>query len=138
MVFFNQDLAGDYRYHRKQATQLASKMRFFAVQFTALLEGALWRENALQANRMAAILADAVCEIPGMEITQPVESNAVFAAVPKEVIPSLMKHTYFYLSKHDTTTSVVRWMTSWKTTDENVHAFATALTESMNRTGKKE
>lgn len=138
VIFFNSDLAADYRYYRKQATQLASKMRFIAVQFTALLEGNLWLENALHANRMAALLAESVREIPGVEIVQPVESNAVFAAVPKTAISSIMEHSYFYLTGSDTRAPVARWMTSWKTTEEDVHVFATALTAAVRHAGKTE
>ena len=37
VVFFQPELAEDYRRARKQGMQLASKMRFVAAQFTALL-----------------------------------------------------------------------------------------------------
>jgi len=137
-VFFNPELAADFRYYRKQATQLASKMRFISVQFTALLEGNLWLENALHANRMAALLAELVRDIPGVKIVQPVESNAVFAAVPKEAIPTLMEHSYFYLTSSGTTISVARWMTSWKTTEEDVHAFAAAVKDAVRHSDNKE
>ena len=137
VVFFNPDLAEDYRYYRKQATQLASKMRFIAVQFTALLEGNLWLENAAHANRMAAILAESVQDIPGVEIVLPVESNAVFATIKKEMVPSLMEHSYFYMTKSDSQTPVARWMTSWKTTEENVHDFAAVVKKTALYADKK-
>ncbi|WFN34643.1 low specificity L-threonine aldolase [Methanogenium sp. S4BF] len=136
VLFFYPDLAADYRYYRKQATQLASKMRFVAAQFTALLEGNLWLENALHANRMASLLAASVREIPGVDIVQPVESNAVFAAIPKETVTPLMEHSYFYLAGSDTPIPVARWMTSWRTTEEDVHAFAAAVKETVQRAGK--
>ena len=41
------------RYIRKQSMQLASKMRFVAAQFNALLSDDLWRTNAEHANAMA-------------------------------------------------------------------------------------
>lgn len=138
VVFFHSEHAAEYRYYRKQATQLASKMRYIGVQFTALLEGALWRENALHANRMAALLAESVRNIPGVDIIYPVESNAVFAAIPKEAVTLLMEHSYFYLTGSETTTPVARWMTSWKTTEEDVHTFAAAVKETVQRADKKE
>ncbi len=137
VLFFDPDFAGDYRYYRKQATRLASKMRFVAVQFTAFLEGNLWLKNALQANRMAALLAESVRDIPGVDITQPVEENAVFAAIPKDAIPSLMEHSYFYVTGSETTTPVARWMTSWKTTEEDVHAFAAVIQKVMENRDKR-
>src|ERR1700720_2031699 len=57
VVFFDQSLAKDFKYIRKQGTHLASKMRFISAQFEALLSNNLWLENAAHANRMAQILA---------------------------------------------------------------------------------
>ena len=46
--------------------QLASKMRFLAAQFIALLGTDLWRRNAEHANRMARLLAERVRDVPGI------------------------------------------------------------------------
>ena len=62
VVFLRPELAEDFLFIRKQSMQLASKMRFLAVQFDALLAGDLWRRNASHANAMAARLADAISE----------------------------------------------------------------------------
>ena len=56
VVFFNRALSADFLYLRKQGMQLASKMRFIAVQFEALLTNDLWRRSAEHANRMARVL----------------------------------------------------------------------------------
>jgi threonine aldolase len=47
-------------YLRKQSMQLASKMRYVAAQFEALLTDELWRQAAGRANAMAARLAAAL------------------------------------------------------------------------------
>ena len=46
VVFFDQNLARDFKYTRKQGTHLPSKMRFISAQFEALLSNDLWRQNA--------------------------------------------------------------------------------------------
>lgn len=121
LVFFRPDLADNFRYFRKQAMQLASKMRFIAVQFETLLATDLWRRNAQHANRMARRLRDALADVPNIEITQPVEANAVFARVPPERIEALQGISFFYVwNEH---TSEVRWMTAFDTTDEDVRTF---------------
>lgn len=56
VVFFNPELATDFKFHRKQGMQLASKMRFTAAQFEALLKDDLWLQNAQHSNHMAQIL----------------------------------------------------------------------------------
>ena len=56
VVFLDPALARRAMYVRKQVTQLASKMRFVAAQFLALLDGGLWIDLAAHANSMAARL----------------------------------------------------------------------------------
>ena len=72
-------LAADAPYLRKQQTQLTSKMRFVAAQFSALLHDDLWRANATHANAMARRLAEGASAVDGVEIVRPVQANAVFA-----------------------------------------------------------
>ena len=57
IVLLGDELAASLPYLRKQSMQLASKMRFVAAQFEALLDGELWRRAAGHANAMAARLA---------------------------------------------------------------------------------
>lgn len=116
-------------YLRKTSMQLASKMRFFSVQLLALLEGDLWLRSAQHANSMAARLDAAVRDIPGVQVTQPVQANAVFAVLPAEVTERLQKRVRFYT--WDPRTGEVRWMCAFDTTPDDVDAFAAAIAEEM-------
>ncbi len=131
VVFGRGDLAVDFEYVRKQGMQLASKMRFVAAQLVALLEGELWLRNARQANAMAARLGDAVRDMDGVEITHPVDANAVFASLPRPAIDRLLAELEgeppFYL--WDEGADEVRWMCSWDTTPEDVDEFAAAIAD---------
>jgi threonine aldolase len=129
VVFFRPELAADFKFRRKQGMQLASKMRYIAAQFDAFLEGELWKRNAAHANRMAGLLHEAVRDIPGVEITQPVESNAVFAIIPKEVIPLLQQEFFFWV--WDEERSEVRWMCSYDTTEEDIEVFASLVRKAL-------
>src|SRR5215472_2760208 len=84
-------------YHRKQLLQRGSKMRFVAAQFSALLADDLWLRNASHANTMARRLADRIVGLPGVDIRQPVESNAVFAALDPRDIPPLQEDWRFHV-----------------------------------------
>jgi len=121
ILFFKPELARNMKYHRKQGMQLASKMRYIAAQFSALLTDDLWLQNANHANEMAMHLAQAISNIPGLIITQPVEANGVFVKVKPDWIPELQKQFFFY--EWDEKESVVRWMTSWDTTKDDVDSF---------------
>jgi threonine aldolase len=121
VVFFNQALAKDFKYTRKQGTHLPSKMRFISAQFEALLTNDLWRQNAAHANRMAQVLADELERVPRITLTQKVESNGVFAIVPKKFVPLIQKHYFFYVWNQ--AISEVRLMTSFDTTEEDIADF---------------
>jgi threonine aldolase len=123
VVFTRPELAGGALYLRKQSMQLASKMRFVAAQFDALLEGERWRAAAGHANAMARLLADGVRD--AVEITQPVEANAVFAILPPADAARLREDWFFYT--WDEGTGEVRWMCAWDTTEDDVEAFAAAV-----------
>ncbi len=125
VVFLNGLDPADMVFLRKQGMQLASKMRFLAVQFIALLGTDLWRRNAAHANRMAQLLAARIRDVPKITITQPVQANGVFALVPPHHIAALQEHALFYVWNPET--SEVRLMTSWDTTEEDVERFAAAV-----------
>jgi threonine aldolase len=125
VVFINRELADGFEYVRKQTLQLASKMRFLAAQFDALFTDDLWLRCASHANQMAATLADAVRDLPELTITRPVESNAVFATIPRDATEALRRDFPFYV--WDERTGEVRWMCSWDTAADDVQSFASAL-----------
>ncbi|MBE3101925.1 MAG: low specificity L-threonine aldolase [Firmicutes bacterium] len=127
VVFFNLELAKSYKYIRKQGMQLASKMRYIAVQFEALFTDDLWLKNAKQANAMAALLAKEVSNIPGITITRPVVANGVFVTMPKDTAARLMEKYYFY--SVDEEKGEYRWMTSFDTEEEDIQDFVTAIKE---------
>jgi threonine aldolase len=122
-------LAEPLLYLRKQSMQLASKMRFLAAQFDALLDDELWRLNAAHANAMAARLVGALRDLPGVTVTRPVHANAVFAVLAPEATAALQERFDFYT--WDEATGEVRWMCAWDTTEADVDAFAAAVAESL-------
>jgi threonine aldolase len=125
VVLLDSDVANEFMYIRKQSMQLASKMRFLAAQFDALLTDELWLRCAAHANAMAARLSAAVEDAPGLTITRPVQTNAVFAKLPPAVIGALRLDFPFYV--WDEEANEVRWMCSWDTTEDDVDQFAAAV-----------
>lgn len=121
VISFRPEISSDIRFYRKQATQLYSKMRFISAQYEAYLERELWRENALQANAMATALAKGLSKLPGIAVTQPVQVNAVFAILPREITPALMDKYHFYM--WDEARNEVRLMCGFNTLPEHVEEF---------------
>jgi threonine aldolase len=129
VVFFQPELSQDFLYLRKQSMQLASKMRFIAAQFEALLTGDLWRRSAEHANRMARLLEMEVSRIPGVKIVWKVEANGVFAQIPAHSIEKINQHYFFYTWMEEE--SIVRWMCSFDTTEEDVRDFVKVVAEAV-------
>jgi threonine aldolase len=129
VIVLRPELAEAGPYLRRQTLQLASKMRFISVQLSALLTGELWRENAAHANAMARRLADGVADLPGLSLRWPVESNAVFAVLPTEAINELQSRYLFHV--WDAPSGVVRWMTAFDTSPEDVDTFVTDIHQTL-------
>ena len=121
LVFFDKRYSESFKYIRKQGMQLASKMRFISVQFEEYLNNDLWLKNAQHSNKMAQLLALSLRDVPEIQITQKVESNGIFARIPKEIIPILQEEYFFYV--WDEKNSEVRWMCSYDTSEEDVIKF---------------
>ena len=105
---------------RKQGMQLASKMRYVAAQFEALLSGDLWAQNAEHANAMAARLKEGL-EERGLGVAYPVEANGVFAELPSDLIAELQRRQFFYV--WDEPAGIVRLMASFDTEPDDINTF---------------
>jgi threonine aldolase len=127
LIVMRPSLSADAPYLRKQMLQLTSKLRFVAAQFNALLHDDLWRANATHANAMARRLAEGAEAVPGVEIVHPVQANAVFARLQPRHIAALQQGWTFHV--WDESGHVVRWMTSFDTTEADVSAFLAAIRE---------
>ena len=128
VIVMNEPLAAAMPFQRMQLMQLASKMRFLAAQFGALLDGDLWLANARHSNAMAARLADGVAGVPGFRLAHPVEANAVFGVLRRDQVRALQREWNFHVwAGEGAEESVTRWMTAFDTTPADVDAFATAI-----------
>jgi threonine aldolase len=125
VVVFNKELAKDIEFKHKQVMQLASKTRFIAAQFGAMLADELWRKTATHANTMAKLLSTTLAANPQVQITRAVEANAVFAIIPRSWYEPLQEHFPFYVWKEDT--HEVRLMCAWDTEEKDILAFAAAI-----------
>jgi len=131
ICFFKSGLSKDFKYIRKQGMQLASKMRFIAVQFDAYFRNDLWKSCAYHSNDMAKMLAEKLHNFKRIEITQKVQSNGVFIIMPSEVAEKMRKHYFFY--PWDEKRSEYRLMTSWDTTESDIEDFVKILKKELDK-----
>jgi threonine aldolase len=120
VVFFNTGLARQFEYRVKQSGQLASKMRYAAAQWAAVLHDGAWLSHAAHANRQAKKLAAGLSAL-GFKLIVPAEVNGVFVELPPKVFAALeAKGWQFYKFLGE---NGYRLMCSWDTRDEEVAAF---------------
>ena len=132
VVFFDKNLAKNFEFIRKQGMQLTSKMRYISAQFSAFLADDLWLRNASHANEMAQLLAGQLQNIPGIEMSQKVEANMVYAIIPNQCIIRLQKQYYFH--RFNERTCEVRLMCSFTTQPEDILSFAQAIRKAVGGT----
>lgn len=121
VVPLRKELSGNMKYYRKQTTQLYSKMRFISAQFIPYINEHLWLENARKSNAAAKLLWKEIRSVKGVKITQPVESNALFFILPKEITDKLRERYFFY--DWDESRNEMRLVCSWDTTEDDIRNF---------------
>jgi len=127
IVSFDQGSSGDLKYSRKQGMQLMSKMRYIAAQYIALLEDDLWRSNALKANNCMAELYEGIKGIKEIEIKDRPQGNILFATLPITWIEALLKTQHFYPMEVQDERGMIRLVTSFDTTLDEVHTLIKAV-----------
>ena len=114
VVVLRPELAPALPYLRKQSMQLASKMRFVAAQFEALLEGERWRARgrARQRDGRAAGRRRRAASRASRSRSA-CRSTPCSPILPPGAAEALQREWGFYV--WDEHTGEVRWMCSWDT-----------------------
>jgi len=95
-----------------------------------MLQNELWRKTATHANKMAELLCKHLTKNRKVNITKPVQANAVFAEIPRHWYEPLQEHYPFYVWKENT--HEVRLMCAWDTKEEDIEKFAAAIDQLPN------
>jgi len=117
----------DSSFLHKRSMQLASKNRFIATQFMALLNQNTYKKYCETTIHRAKQLAAVLCKYPAVTITKPVEVNAVFATIPEKWIQPLQEILFFYV--WDEAIHEIRLMCSFDTTEDEIDLFDKKLAE---------
>lgn len=130
LVILNDDINDHFRYMVKRSCALLAKGRLIAIQLKALLEGgedSLYYQLSRHENQLAIKLAKGVQE-KGYKLWIPHQTNQVFVIVDNDKIAQLEKDFFFYTwAPYDETSSVIRLVISWGSTEEDVDAILAAL-----------
>lgn len=130
LVVMNEKIDDHFRYMLKRQCGLLAKGRTIPVQLKALLEGgedSLYFELARHENELAIKLAEGI-EAKGYELWLPHQTNQVFVIMDNEKIAELEENFFFYTwCPYDETRSVIRLVTCWGSTEEDVDALLAAI-----------
>lgn len=129
LVFFDRTLAEEFAYRRKQAGQLASKMRFLAAPWIGMLKEGVWLRYARYTNGLAKELSAALAQIDGVELLFPTEANGVFVRLPKQVIQKLRKRGWLFYTFIGQ--DGVRLLCSWDTSREDIENLVADVRQCM-------
>ena len=130
LVIRNPEINDHFRWMIKQKCGMLAKGRLLGVQFEALLEGgknSIYFEMAAHANAMAKKLKEGIAA-KGYGFDGVSQTNQIFPVLPAEKVKELEKDFFFYewVPEKDGKI-VIRLVTSWGTTEEDVDAFLKAL-----------
>ncbi|MDB5209764.1 MAG: aminotransferase class I/II-fold pyridoxal phosphate-dependent enzyme [Sediminibacterium sp.] len=131
VLFFEKTANINTAFHLKRSMQLASKMRFIACQFKTMLTDDLWQELASHANDMAAGFALRLSDFPELQITRPLESNAVFVDIPADYLSRIQELADFYL--WNKATGEARFMFSFSSAPLDIDVFFDGLQKIMKK-----
>ncbi|WP_110727484.1 threonine aldolase family protein [Mycolicibacterium porcinum] len=109
---------------QKQIGQLASKQRFVAAQFEAILGDGLWLQTAAHANRMATRLS-AGLQALGLPMAAPTEANEIFVDLDPAAYAAVSAE--YSVHRPDPLLPTVRFVCSWATTEAEVDGVLALL-----------
>lgn len=130
LVITNPALQPDFFRIKKQLGGVLAKGWLLGVQFEALLQDGLYFQMARHANSMSARLQSGLKAL-GWELMVDSPTNQVFPIIPDSLKPQLDKLCIYedWSPGQTPGTSVIRFVTCFATTPEDVEGFLSAVSE---------
>jgi len=136
LIINNETINRDFRFMIKRSCTLLAKGRLIAIQLKALFEdptgnydfkNSLYYQLAKHENEMAIKIADGLKK-KNIPLWLPHQTNQVFPILPNDKIAELEKDFFFYTwTPYDKEHSVIRLITNWNTTEEEVEKVIEAI-----------
>jgi threonine aldolase len=122
--------AARFPYLRKSTGHLLSKMRFASAPFAAALKDGAWLRHGSHANNMAKLLEQGLRGL-GIDMRFPVQSNGVFASLPRRVHEQLRSLGYEYYLQGPEQWLCARFMMSFDTPQEKVESLLADVAQAL-------
>ncbi len=123
LVITRPELNENIMFNRKQKGAVTAKGRLLGIQFEELFREDLYIKAGEISNKMALRIRDAIAK-EGFGFLIESVTNQQFPILPKKLLEELgKKYEYTFWQPHNQEYDVVRLVTSWATTEEQVDAF---------------
>lgn len=123
VVFFNKTLIDDFQFSIKLRGALLAKGRLLGIQFDELFTNNLYIKCGEHANKMALKLKEVFVK-NNIKLITDSYTNQLFLVFSNNLIKEIgKKYKFSFIEKYDDTHSVVRFVTSWATKEENIDSF---------------
>ena len=127
VVIQNDSIKKDFRYLIKRHGGLLAKGFLLGIQFSTMFEDGLYRELGAHGVEKAMTLRQAFLDL-GIPLQYDTGTNQLFPKITESLKEKLSQDfTFAQWEKPDATHSVVRFCTSWATTDQEVEALIAAI-----------
>lgn len=127
LAIIRDELKEDFRFHIKQRGGMLAKGRLLGAQFSELFKDGLYFELARHANEMAQFLKNGIAS-GGYDFWGDSVTNQIFPIVPHMLADHLHQQVSFEdWATPDDRTLVIRLVTSWWTTEDEVMSFLKQL-----------
>lgn len=121
LVICNPSLKPYIRYSIKQKGGLLAKGRLLGIQFTELFKDDLYFDLSIHTNKMADMLKNGIINLGYKLVTEP-STNLIFTILPNQINDELKEVCHYEAEfPHDLASVEARFVTSWATTEEDVH-----------------
>lgn len=127
LIVVNDELKKEMDYTIKQKGGLFAKGRLLGIQFDELFKDNLYMELGKHSNNMAMKIKEALVRL-GFKLFSDSYSNQIFVSMTKEQIEKISKEVICsWENKDENGNSVVRFVTSWATKEEDVDKLISLL-----------
>lgn len=135
VVISNPAIAADFRYMIKQRGAMLAKGWLLGLQFDVLMEDDLYFEISRHANHLAEKIRTTLVSC-GYKLVAQTTTNQLFVEMPRHVLEKIGgSFSYSAMEWVDDDNRIVRFCTSWATTQESVDHLC-RLIESASKNGK--
>ncbi len=128
IVTFDDAVADELVYRTKRSGHVTSKMRYQSAQLITYLTDDLWRTLAANANAQMTALASGLADL-GVELLNQPDVNMLFVRVGDAVADALEAAGLLFYRMGG---GVIRFVTSWQTTEAEVAATLAAIAAAID------